>query len=154
MGFGINGNDYGIDRKEWKQLKKELKTEAKQGNIDLTRTDIKDIKKAIKTGDLGAHLDQVGKDMQGVLGLHLTSKVDGTEAIANAQEVAEITAIVDNVKLENGVDTEKVLQYIRNANISRVQEHANSAISNITALNATNSLAYFDELWTHLHNEA
>jgi len=144
MGFGINGNDYGIDRKEWKQLKKELKAEAKQGNIDLKRADVKELKNAIKTGDLGAHLDQVGKDMQGIMGLHLTGKVDGTEAVARAQEVAEITAIIDNVKLEDGVDTAKVLQYIKNANISRVQGYANDAIAGITEVNAANAMTDFE----------
>lgn len=144
MVFGIEKNNYGINSKEWRQLKKDLKTQAKNGNIDLRKKDLTDLKQAIETNNLGVHLDQIAKEMKGVLGLHLTGKVDGTEDVERAQTVAEITEIINNVKFEDGVDTKKVLQYVRNANVTRVQGHVNETIKGITEVNAANVLNNFE----------
>ncbi|MBQ8167788.1 hypothetical protein IJZ97_00005, partial [bacterium] len=142
MGFGINGkgNEYGISRKEFRELKRDLKAEAKKQNIDFSRADMKELKSAIKTGDLGAHLDQVGKDMQGLMGLHLTGKVDGTEALTNAQTVKYIQAIVDTVDFGDGVDKAKVLTYIKNANIERIQGQTAEAENVISTLMTNNNV--------------
>ena len=150
MAFGIDKNDYGINRQEWRQFKRDLKSEVKNGNIDLKTKDVNNLKKAIETGNLGAHLDQIGEDMKGILGLHLTGKVDGTEGVEKAQTVAEITEILNNVKLEKGVDTDKVLQYIRNANILRIQGQTHKTIADITEVNAANSLDDFEKIMNTL----
>lgn len=153
MAFGIDKNDYGINRQEWRQFKRDLKSEVKNGNIDLKTKDVNNLKKAIETGNLGAHLDQIGEDMKGILGLHLTGKVDGTEGVEKAQTEAEITEILKNVKLEKGVDTDKVLQYIKNANISRIQDQTNKTIANITEVNAEaffNSFKALDDIFFNL----
>ena len=141
MGFGINGkgNEYGISRREFRDLKKDLKAEAKKQNIDFSRADMKELKRAIKNNSLGAHLDQVGKDMQGIMGLHLTGKVDGTEAAVNAQKVKDIQAIIDAVDLGSSVDKAKVLSYIKNANIERIQGEFITAEVGIDTLKATNN---------------
>ena len=143
MGFGIDKNGYGINRQEFNQLKKgntkpEAKPEAKNDNIDFRKNNITNSKQAIETGNFDAHLDQIGEDMKGILGLHLTGKVDGTEGVEKAQTIAEITEIVKNVEFGDGVDTEKVLRYIINANIPRVQSRVEKTIEDITGVNAAN----------------
>lgn len=141
MGIEFN-NDYGINRKEWKALKKELKTEAKQNeNIDFKRSDIKELKSAIKTGDLGAHLDQVGKDMQGIMGLKLTGKVNGTE------DINAIHQMIKDIEFNNDVDKAKVLKYIDIANIDRIADQQKVYGETIRGIEANNSRSMAENLF-------
>lgn len=111
--FGIRfnkGNQYGIDKKsEWKGaegLKQDLKSDPL-----FTKKDIKEIKKHINNGDLGAYMDTMSADMRNALGLKLSGKVD---------DLSEAQRIAKGVSLE-GADLDKVLSYIRNARPETVQ---------------------------------
>lgn len=133
--MGINfDNDYGITRKEWKSLKKEIKAEAKQNEqIDFKRSDIKEIKKAIKSGNLGDYLDKLAADnkldMLNAMGLKLTGKVDGTEDIEGAKRILEQVQLGPTSD-GKPVDKAKVLQYILSANTKQIAEGFQQGASN------------------------
>ncbi len=127
-GVGGNGNNipknnYGIDQKELQQLKQE----AQKANIDFNqdgKVDAKDqqlLQEAIQSNNLGAFLDQLGNDIKGVMGLHLTNKVDGAEKLAQAQTIEELQHMVDSMNLEPGTDKARVIDYIAMANVKRIE---------------------------------
>lgn len=79
--FGIGGfknNSYGINKQEWKQIKQELKSYNKDTDPtnDISNKDVKELKNAIKSGNLEAYLDKCGDDMKSAMGLSLTGAVD------------------------------------------------------------------------------
>ena len=114
-GINFNSNNYGITRREWKDFKKELKAADKANdNFKLTKSDYKDMKVAIKNGDLGAYLDKASDDLKLAMGLSLTGKVDGTEDLAQASNIANVTDI-------KNADKAKVVDYIQKANYKRVK---------------------------------
>ncbi len=118
MGISFNNNDYGITRKEWHAIKKELKAADKaDDSFKLSRSDYKDMKASIKAGNLGDYLDKYGTNIRNAMGLSLTGKVDGTEDIKAAQQ------IVNDVTFgEVKTDKEKVLRYIKVANFERQEK--------------------------------
>ena len=124
-GNNIPKNNYGIDQKELQQLKQE----AQKANIDFNqdgKVDAKDqqlLQEAIQSNNLGAFLDQLGNDIKGVMGLHLTNKVDGAERLAQAQTIAEINQIVSEMEFEPGTDKARVIDHIKMANIARITDN-------------------------------
>ena len=59
MGISFNNNDYGITRKEWRAIKKELKSADKaDDSFKLSKSDYKDMKASIKPGNFGDYLDK------------------------------------------------------------------------------------------------
>ena len=141
MSISFNGNDYGITKKEWRAIKKELKAaDKKNDNYDLSKADFKEIKTHIATGDLGAYLDRVGSDMRRDLGLALTGKVDGSEDIKAAQ------SIVTNVDLAarpdgKPTDKAKVMQYIAAANVPQIAASFREASLNIENVGTASHIA-------------
>ncbi len=116
-GINFKSNIYGITRKEWKAFKKELKAADKANdNFDLSRTDYKDMKVAIKNGDLGAYLDKASDDLKLAMGLSLTGKVDGTEYLTQASNIAKVTDI-------KNADKAKVIEYIQKANYNKTENY-------------------------------
>lgn len=121
-GNNIPKNNYGIDQKELQQLKQE----AQNANIDFNKDgkvdaqDQKVLQQAIETNTLGTFLDQLGNDIKGVMGLHLTNKVDGAEKLAQAQTIEEINQIVTEMDFEPGTDKARVIEHIKMANIARI----------------------------------
>ena len=125
MGISFNNNDYGITRKEWRAIKKELKSADKaDDSFKLSKSDYKDMKASIKAGNLGDYLDKYGANIRNAMGLSLTSKVDGTEDVKAAQQ------IVNDVNLPN-TDKAKVVQYIQMANYAQVKEGAEVAFKEV-----------------------
>jgi hypothetical protein len=125
MGISFNNNDYGITRKEWHTIKKELKAaDKKNDNFELSKADYKELKTSIKNGDLAAYLDKQGVELREALGLSLKGKVDGTE---NLTEAKGIVNDVDFAVRPDGkqVDKAKVIQYIQTANPERIAETSN-----------------------------
>lgn len=133
----FKANEYGIDKKELKSLKKELAGVDFNGDGKVDHKDAKELKEVIKNGDLGAYLDRVGNDIQGVMGLHLTGKVDGTEAMAKAKTIAELEAIVDEMQLDPNTDKAKVVSYIKMANIARIEKEQQDYEAFMTKLQDT-----------------
>lgn len=74
-------NLYGIDKKEYKELKKELKKQ----NVDFKKSEFKE---ALNNGNLSAYLDNVGVEMKTAMGLYLTPKL-GTKSTPE-QQIAEL----------------------------------------------------------------
>lgn len=125
MGISFNNNDYGITRKEWHAIKKELKAADKaDDSFKLSRSDYKDMKASIKAGNLGDYLDKYGTNIRNAMGLSLTGKVDGTEDVKAAQQ------IVNDVKLPK-TDKAKVVRYIQMANYAQVKEGAEVAFKEV-----------------------
>ena len=84
-------------------------------NFKLTKSDYKDMKVAIKNGDLGAYLDKASDDLKLAMGLSLTGKVDGTENLTLASNIVNVTDI-------KNADKAKVVDYIQKANFNRVEK--------------------------------
>lgn len=125
MGISFNNNDYGITRKEWRAIKKELKAADKaDDSFKLSRSDYKDMKASIEAGNLGDYLDKYGTNIRNAMGLSLTGKVDGTEDVKAAQQ------IVNDVELPN-TDKAKVVRYIQMANYAQVKEGAEVAFKEV-----------------------
>lgn len=125
MGISFNNNDYGITRKEWRAIKKELKAADKaDDSFKLSRSDYKDMKASIKAGNLCDYLDKYGTNIRNAMGLSLTGKVDGTEDVKAAQQ------IVNDVELPK-TDKAKVVRYIQMANYAQVKEGAEVAFKEV-----------------------
>jgi hypothetical protein len=142
MGISFNNNDYGITRKEWHTIKKELKAaDKKNDNFELSKADYKELKTSIKNGDLGAYLDKQGAELREALGLSLKGKVDGTEDLTGAK------GIVNDVNFAvrpdgKQVDKAKVIQYIQTANAKRIEQGTNTAIKGIEYAGVVSHLQY------------
>lgn len=152
MSIGFNSNDYGITRKEWQAIKKELKAaDKKNDNYELSKADLKEIKAHIKAGDLGEYLDKVGNEMKRDLGLALTGKVDGTEDIRAAQQIVNQ---VDFALAPDGKPTDKakVIQYIASANVPQIAQGFQTGMTNVMEVGTTSHIAdkngLFAELFT------
>ena len=143
----FKANEYGIDKKELKSLKKETANVDFNGDGKVDHKDTKELKEAIKNGDLGAYLDRVGNDIQGVMGLHLTGKVDGTEAMAKAKTIAELEAIVDEMQLDPNTDKAKVVSYIKMANIARIEKEQQNYADLMTRLQDTATASRMEDFF-------
>ena len=160
-GNNIPKNNYGIDQKELQRLKQE----AQNANIDFNKDgkvdeqDQKVLQQAIETNSLGTFLDQLGNDIKGVMGLHLTNKVDGAEKLAQAQTIAEINQIVSEMEFEPGTDKARVIEHIKMANIARItgdvqdidktltDVRVNAIKQSVETLFASNGFAQLDRLF-------
>lgn len=126
MGVNFNSNNYGITKQEWKSFKKEMKAADKANdNYELSRSDYKEMKVAIKNGDLGAYLDKASDDLKLAMGLSLTGKVDGTEDLAQATNLVNVTDI-------KNADKAKVIDYIKRANFNRMEKGMATVTEDIT----------------------
>lgn len=102
-------NKYDITKNEYKELRKDLE----ESNIELTRTQRKELKAAIKNGNLGDYLDQQSAKMQSALGLSLSSKV-GKANNGTVQSAAQLAREYSDI-FGNDCDIQKVIQYIVNS---------------------------------------
>lgn len=99
-------NIYGIDKKEYKELKKELK----QQNVDFKKSEFKE---AVNNGNLSTYLDNVGVEMKTAMGLYLTPKVDSKAT--PEQQMAELSNFGNNfttkgTKFEDLQDAVRLLE--------------------------------------------
>ena len=126
MSISFGNNDYGITRKEWRAIKKDLKSADKADNsFQLSKADYKDMKASIKAGNLGDYLDKYGTNIRNAMGLSLTGKVDGTEDIKALQQV------VNDIEFEPNTDKAKVISYIKMANYSQIAKGAEIAFKDV-----------------------
>ena len=100
-------NKYDIDKKEYKQLKSELK---EKYGIKLTRQQKTDFKDAVKNGKLGEYLDSSDIKLKNAMGLSLSTKVGKTDA---TQDIEEAKRLAQQAELD--CDMDKVLKHIEQA---------------------------------------
>ena len=90
----FDGNNYDLTRRELRQTRKEI-----QKDLGLTKSEakaqIKEVKNHIKTGDLGEYLNQLGDDMKGAIGLHLTTKMEKLTPKADIDELIQDVKSLD-----------------------------------------------------------
>ena len=98
---GIFGNSYGIDKHEFKQIKKELKAynKDKDSTNDISKTELKEMEAAIKNNKLEEYLDKCSANMKSALGLALVGAVD-KGGFAQAVKMADMFKGAKKEKIE------------------------------------------------------
>ncbi len=131
-------NIYGIDKKEYKEIKADLKRQ----NIKFKKSELK---AAINNRNLEAYLENVGTEMKNALGLSLTPKLNLTEdQMARLSEFghnfttrdATFEDLQAAVKmLEGNPKAQMYALASRDLDPKKTEEHANTAINTFNDYN-------------------
>lgn len=147
---GFNNNSYGVNKQEWKQIKQELKSYNKDADPtnDISNKDIKEIKKAIKSGNLEAYLDKCSDDMKSALGLSLTGAVDK----AGFAESVDLASMISKANPEK-VKAHLKADYMNGTPESVEAEYQRSLVPAFSKITVGNEVAlHMEEVGDHILN--